>query len=136
MNKILKLCDWLICSRLMRTPWPLAGLTLCMFIISMLCGWRSFVLMLLSFAGVVLFSYSASLGNVPFRLLPEVRYRAFGRHIIVWSWGVWALGYFCCVFSTLMMMSPVHPVFWLCGGCCGGLLCLQRYLYGGFPWIR
>lgn len=85
---------------------------------------------------VVLFSYSASLGNVPFRLLPEVRYRAFGRHIIVWSWVVWALGYFCCVFSTLMMMSPVHPVFWLCGGCCGGLLCLQRYLYGGFPWIR
>ncbi|EFL4055228.1 hypothetical protein IGX51_000406 [Escherichia coli] len=74
MNKILKLCDWLLCSRLMRTPWPLAGLTLCMFIISMLCGWRSFVLMLLSFAGVVLFSYSASLGNVPFRLLPEVRY--------------------------------------------------------------
>ncbi|WP_161623686.1 hypothetical protein [Escherichia coli] len=41
MNKILKLCDWLLCSRLMRTPWPLAGLTLCMFIISMLCGWRS-----------------------------------------------------------------------------------------------
>lgn len=136
MSKILKLCDLLIDSRLMRTPWPVAGLTACMFFLSMLCGWQEFVLMLLAFAGVALFSYSASLGNVPYRLLPEVRYRALGRHIIVWSWVVWALGYFCCVFSTLMMMSPAHPVFWLCGSGCGGLLCLQRYLYGGFPWIR
>ncbi|WP_235411917.1 hypothetical protein [Escherichia coli] len=73
------------------------------------------------------------------RTLSPAAQKAFpGRllRIVVWSWVVWAVGFFMLTFGILYLKEPYQLAFWLGGIFCAALYKHLRWFHKGDSWIR
>lgn len=109
-------------SRFMLSEWTCLGLSAALFLAGFFAGWRTYIVMALAYGATLCLIHSFQLGNVPYRLQPKRRFRAASLYIVVWSWVVWAVGFFMLTFGILYLKEPYQLAFWL-----GGIFCAVLY---------
>ncbi len=120
----------------MLCQWSFLGLSAVLFLASCFAGWRAFAVMVLAYGATLCLIHSFQLGNVLYRLQPKRRFRAASLRIVVWSWVVWAVGFFMLTFGILYLKEPYQLAFWMGGIFCAALYKHQRRFHKGDSWIR
>ncbi len=136
MHRMNSLFVRVIYSRFMLSGWTYLWLSAALFLAGFFAGLRACAVMVLAYGATLCLIHSIQLGNVPYRLQPKRRFRVTSLRIVVWSWVVWAVGFFMLTFSLFYLKEPYQLAFWLGGSFCAALYKHQRRFHKGDSWIR